>query len=170
MGKAVFTNVLQNSLSNKTRILVTHALHFLPQVDYILTIVDGTIAERGTYQELMANGGEFARFVNEFGSKEETEEKEEEAVEEAGDTVNAPKARAVPGAALMQTEERNTGSIGSQVYREYSRAGRGKLVLPLLALSLLLIQGTTVMGNYWLVYWQEMCVFNLICWTGILVC
>lgn len=45
VGKAVFENVLRNSSSGKTRILVTHALHFLPQVDYILTIVDGRIAE-----------------------------------------------------------------------------------------------------------------------------
>ena len=45
VGKAVFENVLRNNLSGKTRILVTHALHFLPQADYILTIVDGRVAE-----------------------------------------------------------------------------------------------------------------------------
>lgn len=45
VGKAVFENVLRTSSSGKTRILVTHTLHFLPQVDYILTIADGRIAE-----------------------------------------------------------------------------------------------------------------------------
>ncbi|OJA15999.1 hypothetical protein AZE42_13449, partial [Rhizopogon vesiculosus] len=54
VGKAVFENVLKRN-TGKTRILVTHALHFLPDVDYIYTIVDGRIAERGTYPELMAN-------------------------------------------------------------------------------------------------------------------
>ncbi|KAF8067032.1 P-loop containing nucleoside triphosphate hydrolase protein, partial [Lyophyllum atratum] len=53
VGKAVFQNVLHNSLSGKTRVMVTHALHFLPQVDYIYTIADDCIAERGTYAELM---------------------------------------------------------------------------------------------------------------------
>lgn len=45
VGKAVFDNVLRTRSSGKTRILVTHALHFLPQVDFILTIVDGRVAE-----------------------------------------------------------------------------------------------------------------------------
>ena len=66
---------------DKTRILVTHALHFLPQVDYIYTMIDGRIGEHGTYADLMAAEGDFARFVNEFGSKENELEKEEEAVE-----------------------------------------------------------------------------------------
>ncbi|OJA16609.1 hypothetical protein AZE42_10766, partial [Rhizopogon vesiculosus] len=54
VDKAVFENVLKRN-TGKTRILVTHALHFLPDVDYIYTLVDGRIAERGTYLELMAN-------------------------------------------------------------------------------------------------------------------
>ncbi|KAF5382133.1 hypothetical protein D9615_004305 [Tricholomella constricta] len=167
VGKAVFQNVLQNSLSGKTRILVTHALHFLPQVDYIYTIVEGRIAERGTYTELMSGHGEFAKFVTEFGAKEEEEEveaeKEEdeiEAVATAGGKETEPKGegpikKATMGAALMQVEERNTGAIAWDVYKEYSRAGKGKVVLPLLFFSLVLIQGATVMASYWLVYWQE---------------
>lgn len=46
VGKAVFHNVLQNTLQGKTRILVTHALHFLPYVDYIMTVADGRLIER----------------------------------------------------------------------------------------------------------------------------
>ncbi|KAG6909964.1 hypothetical protein DXG01_014233 [Tephrocybe rancida] len=162
VGKAVFQNVLQNSLSGKTRVLVTHALHFLPQVDYIYTIADGRIAERGTYTELMNGHGEFAKFVTEFGAKEEEEEEKEEAEEDAIEAATdskgeekTPAKKATPGAALMQTEERNTGAISGDVYKEYSRAGKGKIVLPLLFLSLVLIQGATVMSSYWLVYWQE---------------
>ena len=45
VGQAVFENVLRANPSGKTRILVTHALHFLPQVDHILTILDGKVAE-----------------------------------------------------------------------------------------------------------------------------
>ncbi|KAG5653385.1 hypothetical protein H0H81_000772 [Sphagnurus paluster] len=165
VGKAVFQNVLQNSLSGKTRVLVTHALHFLPQVDYIYTIVDGRIAERGTYAELMAGTGEFAKFVTEFGAKEEEEEKEKEESEseivevvdgdEKGKEKEGGMKKATAGPGLMQAEERNTGAISWDVYKEYSQAGKGKVVLPLLFLSLVLIQGATVMASYWLVYWQE---------------
>ncbi|KAJ8520164.1 hypothetical protein ONZ45_g2986 [Pleurotus djamor] len=161
VGKAVFQNVLLNSQPGKTRILVTHALHFLPQVDYIYTVLDGRIAERGTYAELLANEGEFAKFVREFGSKEEEEkekaEEEEEAIEDVGKDAEPKKARkpAAAGAALMQTEERNTGAISGQVYRDYAQAAKGYIVLPFLILSLVFLQGATVMASYWLVYWQE---------------
>ncbi|KAL0954619.1 hypothetical protein HGRIS_003577 [Hohenbuehelia grisea] len=163
VGKAVFQNVLQTSLSGKTRLLVTHALHFLPQVDYIYTIADGRIAERGTYDELLKSNGAFAAFVREFGSQEETaerEEEEEEAVEEASADAGVPEKKkprknAVAGAGIMQAEERNTGAIGAKVYKEYASAANGFIVLPLLLLSLVLLQAATVLASYWLVYWQE---------------
>ncbi|KAG6900221.1 hypothetical protein C0993_001290 [Termitomyces sp. T159_Od127] len=152
VGKAVFQNVLQNSLTSKTRVLVTHALHFLPEVDYIYTITDGRIAEHGTYTELVKKAGEFAKFVQEFGASNEQEKKEVEedavagAIEEADE---GRRKRTTPGAALMQAEERNTGAISLEVYKEYSKAGRGLIILPLLFLSLVLIQGATVMSSYW---------------------
>ena len=162
--------------------LVTHALHFLPQVDYVYTIADGRIGEHGTYADLMGADGPFARFVNEFGSKESEAEKEEEAVEEGAedaegeDEKKAEKAekrkKAQAGAALMQTEERNTGAVTKEVYMEYIRAGKGYVIIPLLILSVALLQVSQVMSSYWyvvspllcrvwltficrLVYWQE---------------
>ncbi|KAJ6630974.1 ABC transporter, partial [Mycena sp. CBHHK59/15] len=155
VGKAVFHNVLQNTLLGKTRILVTHALHILPYVDYIITIADGRIAERGTYAELVQNNGEFSKFVAEFGTKEQSKDE----TDEQEDAEAAPKAdarkKATAGVGLMQAEERNIGAIGLDVYKAYISAGHGKVIVPLLLLSLVLLQGATVMSSYWLVYWQE---------------
>ncbi|KAJ8692856.1 hypothetical protein PTI98_010127 [Pleurotus ostreatus] len=152
VGKAVFQNVLQNTLSGKTRILVTHALHFLPQVDYIFTVVDGRIAERGTYADLMENNGTFSKFVHEFGSQEE-EKKEVEAEEDAIDAEKDGNKKArkpdVIGASQMQAEERNTGAISGQIYKDYAKAGNGAVVLPLLAFALVFLQGSNVMSSYW---------------------
>jgi hypothetical protein len=158
-------------------------LHFLPQVDYIYTIADGRIAERGTYSELMSNNGEFSKFLTEFGSKGEEEDKREEkedkgVIDEKKDELAERRGNASAGAGLMQAEERNTGAINWGIYKAYSVAGRGSVMLPLLFISLVLMQGTTVMSSYWyvipslrvgcliksssydrLVYWQEKCVF-----------
>ncbi|KAF8166131.1 ABC transporter [Mycena galopus ATCC 62051] len=147
VGKAVFHNVLQNTLQGKTRILVTHALHFLPHVDYVIAIADG---------QLIKNDGAFSKFVAEFGSEqsqgsaEETEEEKIEAIPQ----VEARK-KATAGAGMMQQEERNIGAIGNNVYGAYISAGNGRIIVPMLFLSLVLLQGTNVMSTYWLVYWQE---------------
>ncbi|KAG2110951.1 ABC transporter [Suillus discolor] len=153
VGKAVFQNVLKKN-ADKTRILVTHALHFLPEVDFIYTLVDGRIAERGTYAELMANDGAFSKFVSEFGSKEDSTKKEEKAADGAKiEDIKIQKGTA--GKAMMQEEERNTGSIKRQVYREYLAAAHGPVLLPLFLLSVILMQGSSVMSSYWLIYWEE---------------
>ncbi|KAG9092782.1 hypothetical protein FRC06_011800 [Ceratobasidium sp. 370] len=160
VGKAVFQNVIQGALAGRTRILVTHALHFIPACDYIITMEDGRIAERGTYNELMAKNGAFARFQRQFGAREEAEEgrEEEGAIEsaKAGEEKKEEKRGTGPAKALMQVEERNTGAISGAAYADYFKAANGKILVPLLLLSILLAQGATVMSAYWLVYWQQM--------------
>jgi hypothetical protein len=151
VGKTVFQEVFQkNPGGRKTRVLVTHAIHFLPKVDYIYTMINGRITETGTYSELMANGGEFAKFVTEFGSKDEHEEEKKDAAVEGEDakrTVNTAK-----GDQIMQAEERNTGGVSKSVYAAYLQAAKGPIFVPLLILGLVLIQGSTVMSSYWSVF------------------
>jgi hypothetical protein len=93
----------------------------------------------------MKYGGEFSKFVKEFGSKEETTEKED--IEESEKMVKRKMAK--PSTGLMQVEERNTGAISGKVYRTYLKAGRGAIVLPFLFLSVVFIQAATVMSSYW---------------------
>lgn len=154
VGKAVFQRVLLSNEQKKTRILVTHALHFLPHVDYIYVMVDGKITEHGTYADLVSLGGTLTRFVQEYGNKDETEEKAESSKEDVVTDVKKQKA-SVAGAALMQAEERATGAVSGAVYAAYIKAGRGNVVVPLLMLCLVLMQGASVMSSYWLVYWQR---------------
>ena len=67
-------------LKNKTRILATHSISFLPNVDRIVVMKDGAVDAQGTYQELMDRGGSFAEFINEHstsqneGNEEETKD------------------------------------------------------------------------------------------------
>lgn len=153
VGKSVFNNVFLNASAGKTRILVTHALHFLPQVDYIFTVVDGRIAERGTYPELLMRQGAFAKFIKEFGSREDKEEEKEapEVVPSEKDEAAAMKRRkaVASNAPLMQAEERNTGAVNTDVYRAYIKAANGAILIPILVLSLAFMQGTQVMSSYW---------------------
>lgn len=42
---------------------MTHGITFLPQVDQIVVLKDGSISEIGTYKELVARKGAFAEFL-----------------------------------------------------------------------------------------------------------
>uniref|UniRef100_A0A8C3PYE1 Uncharacterized protein n=1 Tax=Chrysolophus pictus TaxID=9089 RepID=A0A8C3PYE1_CHRPC len=73
VGKHLFEHVLgpKGLLQKKTRILVTHSISFLPQVDNIVVLVAGAVSEHGSYNTLLANRGAFAQFLNSYGSQEE---------------------------------------------------------------------------------------------------
>ncbi|XP_044790836.2 ATP-binding cassette sub-family C member 2 isoform X2 [Bubalus kerabau] len=77
VGKHIFNKVLgpNGLLKGKTRILVTHSIHFLPQVDEIVVVGNGTIMEKGSYSTLLANKGLFAKnlktFVKQTGPEDE---------------------------------------------------------------------------------------------------
>eukprot|EP00075_Anas_platyrhynchos_P027019 XP_027316272.1 LOW QUALITY PROTEIN: canalicular multispecific organic anion transporter 1 [Anas platyrhynchos] len=73
VGKYLFENVLgpKGLLQKKTRILVTHGISFLPQVDNIVVLVAGAVSEHGSYSTLLANRGAFAQFLNSYGNHEE---------------------------------------------------------------------------------------------------
>ena len=154
VGEAVFNDVLLDNTSSSTRILVTHALHFLPRVDYIYFIVDGRIAERGTFDEMMANCGDFARTFDEFVTKDQQESKGEDAVdiEDVDVDENVKKRKnATRGAQLMQAEERNIGAVNLEVYKQYFRSGNGAVLLPTMVFALILMQASMIISTYWCV-------------------
>jgi len=57
VGKHIFENIISSDsekslLRNKTRLWVTNNLSFLPQVDHIIVLENGSILDQGTYQDL----------------------------------------------------------------------------------------------------------------------
>lgn len=112
VGKHLFEHAIKTALAGKTRILVTHALHFLPQVDYIYCLEQGRITESGTYTELQERKGAFSRLVDEFGGEEAQEQEKEEAEEQdAIDGDKATKEVKSDKHVLIQEEERAKGSV-----------------------------------------------------------
>ncbi|XP_071454835.1 multidrug resistance-associated protein 1-like [Hetaerina americana] len=65
VGKHIFDGVIGHHgiLRDKTRVLVTHGITFLPQTDKIIVLKDGEISEMGTYKELLKRQGAFAEFL-----------------------------------------------------------------------------------------------------------
>ena len=68
VGKHIFEKVISHDglLSNKTRVLVTHGITYLPKTDHIIVMKDGKVSEQGSYDELLNQKGEFANFLLEY--------------------------------------------------------------------------------------------------------
>lgn len=60
----------------QTRILVTHGISFLPQVDNILVMVDGRVSEMGSYQDLLKQNGAFAEFLRNYSLEDIIEDED----------------------------------------------------------------------------------------------
>ena len=117
-------------------------------------MVDGRIVERGTFEEMMVNGGEFSRTFDEFVTKGQDDSECEKAVDPGDADVdeNTKKRRAARrGAALMQAEERNIGAVNLQVYKRYFQSGNGVVLLPTLFVTIVLLQASIVLSSYWYV-------------------
>ncbi|XP_067909266.1 canalicular multispecific organic anion transporter 1 isoform X2 [Heterodontus francisci] len=78
VGKHIFEKVIgpNGLLKDKTRILVTHGVTFLPQMDEIVVLVDGGVSEVGSFKTLKANRGAFADFLNVYGEQSRNEDGE----------------------------------------------------------------------------------------------
>uniref|UniRef100_A0A803SLC4 ABC-type glutathione-S-conjugate transporter n=1 Tax=Anolis carolinensis TaxID=28377 RepID=A0A803SLC4_ANOCA len=71
VGQHIFKHVLGPTglLKNKTRLLVTNAVHLLPRMDRIIVVMNGEISETGSWQELVARNGAFADFLRSHGTE-----------------------------------------------------------------------------------------------------
>uniref|UniRef100_A0A672M398 ABC-type glutathione-S-conjugate transporter n=1 Tax=Sinocyclocheilus grahami TaxID=75366 RepID=A0A672M398_SINGR len=178
VAKHIFDNVIgpEGALKGKTRILVTHGISFLPQVDNILVMVDGRVSEMGSYQDLLKQNGAFAEFLRNYSlediievdevtvslvDEEEEEEFPEDALSNHTDMVdNEP----VVNEARRQFMRYTLSSqdvcvlcvlqVKFKVYWEYAKA-----VGPFLSLFICFLYGcqsaASIGANFWLSEWTN---------------
>ncbi|KAJ7630119.1 multidrug resistance-associated ABC transporter [Mycena polygramma] len=157
VGKAILNDCLLNGpLADRTRILVTHALHVLDKTDYIYVMDNGVISEEGTYEQLMTNGVAFSHLMEDYGNLDQEDQagrgQERQAVVVAnGDEIDVKKGQA----ALMQTEERSTGAVSFETYRQYFIYAGGIIWAPIIIGLLTITQAAQVGNNLFLGFWTS---------------
>ncbi|KAJ3111421.1 hypothetical protein HK100_002694 [Physocladia obscura] len=184
VGRALFEECILGKLAGKTRVLVTHQLHFLPRVDMILMMDGGNIAARGTYEELLANNSNFATLMQDFGGAHDEEEQENslepqesgnavDNLPQNGNSVNEkldkphiedstkqedlnPKVEK----GIMIVEERNEGAVSLHFYLSYLKLCGGVLMGMAIFVVIFFAQSSRVMTDEWLTYWTNRS-FNL---------
>ena len=63
---------LNEALADKTSIIITHRIHGMLHFDKIIVLDNGSIAEEGTHDKLMLNGGYYAEIFEQQRIQEET--------------------------------------------------------------------------------------------------
>ncbi|KAJ2792302.1 hypothetical protein GGI18_000518, partial [Coemansia linderi] len=66
VSRLIFKHCIKGVLSQKTRILVTNSLDYLPAVDFIITMENGRIVEHGSFANLMCLNGITASMFDSF--------------------------------------------------------------------------------------------------------
>ncbi|KAJ3115025.1 hypothetical protein HK100_001489 [Physocladia obscura] len=174
VGKAIFNDCIAGALKGKTRLLVTHQLHFVPQCDIVITMKNGEISEYGTYAELMAAEGEFSKLMHSYGGVTDTETESEDSVHEAAgkviDIVVSEKFKRGnetsnieqnDGKKLVVAEDREIGSVKSSVFLSFAVAMGGFKSVGLLIFVLVLSQAFRIATDLWLVYWTDFSISGL---------
>ena len=81
VGQQMLTNCIQGVLANRTVVLVTNQLHFLEQVDHVIVMNNGEIAQQGKYEDLMAVDGIFKQMIDDIPDLELPEPVVQESVD-----------------------------------------------------------------------------------------
>ena len=168
VGKFIFDKVIGPSgyLKNKTRILITHKIPLLKDVDRIIVLKDGQISEQGSYDELIEAKGEFSEILNTYISEENKAKEEsmeqsmsEKKLEESAkmsprkDSLVKPQTDNDKGR-LITEEKQEEGSVKWWVYREFLMSMSVWFIFFTL-LTFTLASAFSIATNLWLTAWSE---------------
>ncbi|NXW77005.1 MRP1 protein, partial [Hirundo rustica] len=190
VGQHIFEQVLgpNGLLKDKTRVLVTHTINILPQVDNIVFLVDGMISETGSYQELLQRNGAFAEFLRSHVTAEEKPHAGFPAVGDTKGTIttgNGPSqekplsgnsvkcavrretipvsqdctSAAATRGGLTKAERTQHGRVSAGVFGAYLKA-TGPALCVYIVLSFTCQQAMAFSRGYWLSLWTDDPVHN----------
>ena len=172
VGAKIWEDVVCGLLASKTVILVTHAVQYLPQMDKIVVLEGGRIAESGSYDELHQLGGILKQLVD----AHEADGALLSAQSGTSPRASTPKAQGKPsddgkpgsGGAGGKQNNGKSGSGRDLTGQEKSAKGQVKKAVYLLYLRATSFRGVVAIvcmfalapimdaaQAYWLVYWSE---------------
>ncbi|KAF8838120.1 P-loop containing nucleoside triphosphate hydrolase protein [Paxillus ammoniavirescens] len=157
VGRTVFNNCIKKGLRGKTRVLVTHQLQYLNQVDHIIVVSEGNIVEQGSFDDLVSRNGELTRLLSDiqsFSEDSDNTKKDDKRKSAAAPQKAAPQKQETADQVIVE-EERNTGAVGATTWWAYLKATGGLTMAIMLFLEVFLLQGSVVILGQWLTWWTE---------------
>ncbi|WCJ26435.1 ABC transporter C family member 10 [Euphorbia peplus] len=155
----LFNEYVIGALSEKTVLLVTHQVDFLPAFSSILLMSGGEIIREASYDELMASSQEFQDLVNAHKntagySERKTDHAYGKITEAYKGEIQTTYIQEQLGEPMMdqliKEEEREAGNTGFKPYLQYLRHGKGFLHFSLGTIFHVLFLIGLLIQNYWL--------------------
>ncbi|XP_044437361.1 ABC transporter C family member 10 isoform X1 [Triticum aestivum] len=149
---SLFNEYIMSALSDKTVLLVTHQVDFLPVFDSILLMSDGEVIRSAPYQDLLADCEEFKDLVNahkdtvgvsDLNNNSDSQRAKKVSIKETVGIHGSRYTESVKPSQenqLIRKEERETGDAGVKPYMLYLRQNKEVLAS---ARELMRINGTT---------------------------
>ncbi|MBA0552215.1 hypothetical protein Golob_023045 [Gossypium lobatum] len=155
---SLFNEYVMRALSDKTVLLVSHQVDFLPAFNSILLMSGGEIIEAGTYDQLLASSQKFQDLVNAhnntIGSEMDVSYSSNGRVMASKDVIKNVQVKEEPimatGEQLIKEEERETGDTGLKPYLQYLRHNKGFLYFTLAILFHVAFIIGQLVQSYWL--------------------
>ncbi|KAK2420556.1 ABC transporter C family member [Trifolium repens] len=156
-AKKLFNEYLMEGLKEKTVIVVTHQVEFLPSFDSILLMSNGEILQAGPYHQLLTSSQEFNDLVNTHKETAGSDQLSSATFSQRHSTSRkstqaslSNKYKAQNGNQLIQKEEREKGDTGLKPYLQYMNQMKGYILFSTAFLSHLIFVVCQILQNSWM--------------------
>lgn len=163
-ASSLFHDCILGALLEKTVVLITHQVEFLPAFDSILVMHEGKIQQQGTYERLLQESSTFKTLLHAH-QEALTSVIFPKGVKEQDFELNCAKTKKGPSpwanhesteeisgikSLLVQDEERETGHRSLKPYFDYISISGGSLVLAAMMFGQIAFVATNVSSSIWL--------------------
>ncbi|CAK7324073.1 unnamed protein product [Dovyalis caffra] len=155
---SLFNEYIIGALSEKTVLLVTHQVDFLPAFDSVMLMSDGEILQAAPYHQLLSSSQAFQDLVNAHketaGSERHTEvnalQRQGSSTREIKKSYVEKQHKTSQGDQLIKQEEKEVGDTGFKPYIQYLNQNKGYLYFSLAAFCHLLFVAGQISQNSWM--------------------
>lgn len=150
VGQNIMKKCFMDYLSNKTRILVTHAIQYLPNADRIVYMNNGEIAWEGPYNELTNQ-----EFFNEFTSKLKKRSDSIDKVVQTEEKAPIAEKKVTEVKRITKDEDKEEGNVNKKVYYKYILYMGGLCMFLFILLNMTCWQGLKLFSDLYLAEWTK---------------
>ena len=156
VAREIFQQCIGNEgiLNDKTRLLVTHQIQFLPEFDHCILLGHGKIQKQGLFDELLTTDEVKKCYENQPNHTNERKENKKRNDTDIYDDSSLNPSGTIDESSMAREETSIDGTVSGKVWLKLFTSGYGWTGFLLLIFLLLLGQGSYDATNKWLSLWS----------------